>query len=121
GLPAAGFSIEEALHGRLHGLGPRSIGLLIAADAGELAIASRTAEAMGERGVTVRILNLCDRPSPFDWTRLAPLPAPLDTVTAILPFQWLAVALALRRGLDPDAMRYPGLSRALDIKLVASD
>ncbi len=118
GLPAAGFDIEEALHGRFHALGPKSIALLVVANPDELEISARAAEVLARRGVRLRLANLTTQPSDFDWVRMIPpLAAPLDTISAILPFQWLAALLALRRGLDPDAMRFPGLSQALAIKL----
>jgi fructoselysine-6-P-deglycase FrlB-like protein len=41
----------------------------------------------------------------------------LDILYAVVPVQWLAVHLALRRGLRPETMRYPGLSADLAIKL----
>jgi glucosamine--fructose-6-phosphate aminotransferase (isomerizing) len=120
GLPAAGFDTEEALHGRLHALSHRSLALFIAADPAELELAERAGKAMAKRGARLHIANLTSRPSEFDWMRVAePLPAPLDALSAILPFQWLAVLLALRRGLDPDTMRYPDLSQALAIKLAS--
>jgi fructoselysine-6-P-deglycase FrlB-like protein len=45
----------------------------------------------------------------------------LDPIQAIVPFQWLAWALAVTRGLDPAAMRYPGLSTRLAIKTNSFD
>ena len=119
GLPAAGFETEELLHGRLHGVGPHGLVTMIAADRGEVEIAVATAKAMADRDVRVRLLNLTSTPTPHDWLRIAAPPAPLDTLAAVVPFQWLAVHLARARGLTPETMRYPGLSAALAIKLAA--
>lgn len=58
-------------------------------------------------------------PTPHDWLRIDAPAAPLDTLAAVVPFQWLAVHLAQAHGLAPEAMRYPGLSGALAIKLAA--
>ncbi len=117
GLPAAGFETEELLHGRLHGAGPSSLSIMIAADDEERVVASRAATVMAERGVRVSVLNLTDTPTPFDWG--APgcaQPAPFDALEAIVPFQCLAVEFALATGLVPENMRYPSLSRYLAIK-----
>lgn len=121
GLPTAAFEPEEALHGRLHGMTARSLGLLIASNAAELEEAARIATAMASRGVRIRILNLAGPAGDYDWCGGIAWPAsPFDLAAAIIPFQWLAVALAERRGMAPEAMRYPGLSADLAIKLPAS-
>jgi fructoselysine-6-P-deglycase FrlB-like protein len=118
GLPTAAFELEEVLHGRLHGMTANSLGLLIADDAASLEEASRVATVMAERGVAIRILNLGGRPpTRHDWCPGIAWPgAPFDLLAAIIPFQWLAVSLAERRGMAPALMRYPGLSAALAIK-----
>ncbi|MFT8245895.1 SIS domain-containing protein [Roseomonas sp. BN140053] len=121
GLPTATFEPEEVLHGRLHGMTERSLGVLIVSEAAEVAQAVRTAGAMAQRGVRLRLLNLSPSPTAFDWCPQPGWPAaPFDALAAILPFQWLAVALARRRGMLPEAMRYPGLSAALSIKLATT-
>jgi glucosamine--fructose-6-phosphate aminotransferase (isomerizing) len=118
GLPTTAFEPEEALHGRLHGMTSRSLGLLIAGDDAAREEAARIATAMAGRGVGIRILNLTGRATAFDWCEGVAWPAaPFDLAAAIIPFQWLAVALAERRGMAPEAMRYPGLSADLSIKL----
>jgi len=117
GIATAGFEPEELLHGRLHGTDGQSLVIMIAADEENRNLASHTAVVMAERGVKVVLLNLTDAPTPFDWLRLDALAfQPLDTILASIPFQRLAVDLALRRGMIPDAMTYPGLSKALAIK-----
>jgi len=117
GIAAAAFEPEELLHGRLHGMGPKSLGFMIAADDDERAVAARTAAVMAEREVRIAILNLTGSPTPYDWGGVAGnQPAPLDAVAATIPFQWLAVALALKKGMVPENMQYPGLSKALAIK-----
>ncbi len=122
GVPAAAFETEEVLHGRLHGLTPNSLCLLIVATGPEREIGLRAAEAMAARNVAVRLLNLSGAATAFDWPKGLSWPsASFDTLAAIVPFQCLAVALAMRRGLAPHAMRYPGLSQALAIKTGASE
>ena len=117
GLPTAGFETEELLHGRLHGLSANGLVVMIAGDAGELEIAVATTRAMAERDVRVLVLNMTGSPSPWDWLQITGVGrAPMDTLAAIVPFQWLAVHLALGRGMVPELMRYPGLSAALAIK-----
>jgi fructoselysine-6-P-deglycase FrlB-like protein len=105
GAPAASFPWEEVLHGRLHGLTSRSL-CIVLGDPEIAAEATRAREAMRKRGIEIEILppaSGMDTP----WTPLA----------AILPFQWLAVRLAERRSMSPEAMRYPGLSADLAIKV----
>jgi fructoselysine-6-P-deglycase FrlB-like protein len=118
GIPAAGIETEEALHGRLHGLTPRSLAIFIAGNASEAHAAERLAAIMCDLGVTARILGPAIEADVFR-TPDAPIdPAAheLDSITAIVPFQWFAWALARHRGLDPARMRYPGLSQRLAIK-----
>jgi fructoselysine-6-P-deglycase FrlB-like protein len=117
GVATAGFEPEELLHGRLHGTDANSLVIMITADEAERDLASHTAVVMGERGVNVVLLNLTNAATPFDWLQIdAQALAPLDTVLASIPFQRLAVELALSRHMIPDAMTYPGLSKALAIK-----
>lgn len=118
GLPAAGFPLEEALHGRLHGLSAKSLAIVIAADSDERRQAAQAAGVMAALGVKLVLLNLTQEPTPFDWVHLAaPPPAPLDAIAAILPLQRLAETLARRRGIPPHRMRFPGLSKRLGIKI----
>lgn len=120
GIPTAGFDPEELLHGRLHGTDAESLVIMIASDEEERNLASHTVVVMGERGVRVVLLNLTDAPTPFDWLHIDAQPvAPFDTILASIPFQRLAVDLAIRRGMVPEAMTYPGLSKALAIKTFA--
>jgi fructoselysine-6-P-deglycase FrlB-like protein len=118
GVPTAGFEPEELLHGRLHGTDADSLVIMIASNADESSLASHTAAVMAERGVRVVLLNLTATPTPFDWQQIEAAEAvqPLDTILASIPFQRLAVDLALLREMIPDAMTYPGLSKALAIK-----
>jgi fructoselysine-6-P-deglycase FrlB-like protein len=118
GVPSAAYELEELLHGRLHGLTSRSVGVIVAAEPDELSTAARAAEVMRARHVDLRILNATGVATPFDWPIAGVWQAaPLDVLDAVVPFQWLAVRLALRRGMVPEAMRYPGLSKALAIKV----
>jgi fructoselysine-6-P-deglycase FrlB-like protein len=120
GIAAAACETEEAFHGRFHGLGPRSVALFIVADAAEHAMAADGAQVLEGLGVRSRILNPAGAPTgPYDiplaWPRTEQWPE-LDLISAILPLQWLACDLARRRGLAPERMRYPDLSRRLGIK-----
>jgi fructoselysine-6-P-deglycase FrlB-like protein len=120
GVPAAAFVLEEMLHGRLHGLTVRSLGILIAADAEQREASLRAATVMAQHGVRILILNLTNVPTDHDW-RFAvnwPMP-PFDAIAAILPFQLLAACLSLRRGRAPHQMRFPDLASRLGIRLVA--
>jgi fructoselysine-6-P-deglycase FrlB-like protein len=120
GVATAGFEPEELLHGRLHGTDAGSLVIMIVADEAERDLASHTTVVMAERGVKVVLLNLTAAATPFDWMQIdAEALAPLDTILASIPFQRLAVDLALRRKMIPDAMTYPGLSKALAIKTFA--
>lgn len=117
GVPTAGFEPEELLHGRLHGTDADSLVIMIVADEEERNLASHTAVIMAERGVKVVLLNLTGASTPFDWLQIdAEAVQPLDTILASIPFQRLAVDLAQRRSMIPEAMTYPGLSKALAIK-----
>ena len=117
GIPTSGFEPEELLHGRLHGTDADSLVIMIVADVEERTLASHTAAVMADRGVRVMLLNLTETPTPFDWQQIdAAAVAPLDTILATIPFQRLAVDLALQRKMDPAAMTYPGLSKDLAIK-----
>lgn len=117
GVATAGFEPEELLHGRLHGTDSESLVIMVVADEEERNLASHTAVVMAERGVKVVLLNLTGAPTPFDWIHIdGEALQPLDTILASIPFQRLAVDLALRRQMIPEAMTYPGLSKALMIK-----
>ena len=116
GVPAAGFDTEEALHGRLHGLSDRSLAIFIIGETGEAEPGARACRTMRDLGSRAFVLGPTlgagvFRPEPAEAGG-----APLDPVRAIVPFQWLAWALARSRGRDPAAMRYPGLSARLAIK-----
>jgi glucosamine--fructose-6-phosphate aminotransferase (isomerizing) len=87
----------------------RSCAILLTEDAAQQAEAERAAEAMRRRGC-----RLIAWPLRRGTAGLAP---PWDLLAAILPFQWLGVALAEARGLRPEAMRHGALSADLAIKL----
>jgi fructoselysine-6-P-deglycase FrlB-like protein len=118
GIASAAFETEELLHGRLHGLGPGSCGFMLVGDRGEREIAIRTKAVMAERHVRILVVNMTDEPTPHDWCKLyGNQAAPFDAIAATIPFQWLAVELALRKEMVPEDMQYPGLSRDLAIKM----
>ena len=113
GLPAAGADTEEALHGRFHSLTGRSLALFLAGSPAESAAADRAISVLAALGVPAHRIGAAD------FAALPALPAPWDALAAVVPLQWLARALALRRGMAPEAMRYPGLSQRLAIKVDA--
>jgi glucosamine--fructose-6-phosphate aminotransferase (isomerizing) len=114
GIPTAAFPTEELLHGRLHGVTPASLVMMICSGLAEIAEAEAVRAAMERHGCRVQIVNAAGQ----GWPGRAPgLPVPWDSLALTVPFQWLAVALAEARGLRPEAMRYGALSRDLAIKL----
>ncbi|WP_207482345.1 SIS domain-containing protein [Arenibaculum pallidiluteum] len=118
GVPAAGFTTEELLHGRLHGLSERSLCVMIAATAEHKATAEHVAAVMQASGVRILGLDLRGEAGPFGWpSDMIGTTPPFDAMAGIIPIQWLAMALARRRGMEPHRMRYPGLSQRLGIKL----
>lgn len=113
GIPCAAFPTEELLHGRLHGLTPRSIALLIAEGDGEMVAAHRAAAAMERRDCRLLVVD----PACTEWVDApATIAAPWNTIGLVVLFQWLAVLLAEARGLKPENMRHGGLSAELAIK-----
>jgi glucosamine--fructose-6-phosphate aminotransferase (isomerizing) len=125
GVAAAAFDTEEAFHGRFHGLGGSSVALFIAATTAQHEMATVGAAVLSDLGVPSRILNLAATlPGLHDF----PLPWPvmdrqpeLDLIGAIVPFQLLACELARQKGLIPERMRYPDLSRRLRTKTGSSE
>jgi len=118
GLPTAAWPLEEVLHGRLHGLTARSYALLLAGDAAAVGQGERIVRAMAPRGGRLAVLNVTGSPGAADWAAARfTLPGAWAVLAALLPLQWLAVALAEARGLVPHVMRYPGLSADLAIRL----
>ncbi|BBK32601.1 hypothetical protein STHU_32350 [Allostella humosa] len=113
GIPAGGFDTEEALHGRFHGLTQNSAAIFLTADAAERAEAARAVAVLGSLGIQAGTIDAAGSPG------LCPvpaLPAPFQPLAAVIPLQWLAYHLARGRGIQPDQMRYPGLSQKLAIK-----
>jgi glucosamine--fructose-6-phosphate aminotransferase (isomerizing) len=116
GVPTAAFPTEELLHGRLHGLTPRSVAFVIADGSAELAEAEVARAAMARRGCRVVVV---DAGGARAFAGMALPPTPWNAIGLMLPFQWLAVQLAEARGLDPEVMRHGSLSRELAIKVNA--
>ncbi|MEO3388095.1 SIS domain-containing protein [Mesorhizobium sp. CAU 1741] len=120
GVATAAFEPEELLHGRLHGTDRNSLVIMIASDEEGRDLAAHTAAVMSDRDVKVVLLNLTATPTPFDWLQIDARAAnPLDTILASIPFQYLAVQCARERHMVPEAMTYPGLSKALAIKTLS--
>ena len=109
GVPTAAVPTEELLHGRLHGLTAQSRAFLLVDGEAEAAEARRVAAVMLRHGCRVDVVD-----AGTCW--------PCGTSTlwgvlgVVLPFQWLAVMMAQRRGLVPETMRYGPLSAELAIK-----
>jgi fructoselysine-6-P-deglycase FrlB-like protein len=120
GVAAAAFDTEEAFHGRFHSLGPNSLALFIAATSQQFKLALTGADVLSDLGVAVQILNVSDQRSSrhdliLPWPKSDSWPE-LDLISAIVPFQLLAWHLAKQKGMVPDKMRYPDLSKKLQIK-----
>jgi glucosamine--fructose-6-phosphate aminotransferase (isomerizing) len=120
GIPAAAFDTEEALHGRLHALDAGTPALFIARVGAEADLARSTAVTLAELGIPHHVLAVGGPGDGLDVAlpALAAVPE-LDLLSAVVPLQWLARALAVARGMVPEAMRYPGLSARLGIKTPA--
>jgi glucosamine--fructose-6-phosphate aminotransferase (isomerizing) len=121
GIPAAPFETEEAFHGRFHGLSSKSLAVFICASPAQREMGVTGAGVLSGLGVGARILNLGPGPSsPYDlklpWPATDPLPE-LDLLSAIVPFQLLGWHLAKERGIIPESMKYPDLSKNLKIKM----
>lgn len=117
GIPAAGFETEEALHGRLHGLTERSLGIFIAGSRSDSEPATRSCRTMRALGCRTFVLAAASAETlTFQAEPVDSPPVGLDPTRAIIPFQWLARGLAHFLGRDPAAMRYPDLSARLAIK-----
>jgi fructoselysine-6-P-deglycase FrlB-like protein len=113
GVPSAAFPTEELLHGRLHGVTPRSMVFVIAEGDAQVAEAQQVRAVMQRRGCRVVVV---DRASAV-WAKGLSLPeAPWSALGFVLPFQWLAVLLAQALGRTPEAMRHGQLSGELAIK-----
>ncbi|WP_162619466.1 SIS domain-containing protein [Salinicola peritrichatus] len=122
GIPSFGLETEEASHGRLHGLTRHSRTVLLASTADELDFAHRIARAMTHYHLHALVFDLTGTSMPTEAPtfRMNGLDIPLlheDTLTAVVPFQWLGVHLAEQRGMVPEAMTYPDLTARLGIKL----
>ena len=114
GVPCAAFPTEELLHGRLHGLTSASLVFMICDSAPEIAEAQHVKTVMARHGCRVLVVSSCGQNWPQGYTALE---GAWNSLGLTIPFQWLAVALAERRGLRPETMRYGSLSRDLAIKL----
>ncbi len=121
GIAAAAFDTEEAFHGRFHGLGMFSVAVFVAATTAQYNVAAAGAAVLSTLGVRCRILNLAAcLPGPHDlalpWPTTDRNPE-LDLISAIVPFQLLACELARRKGISPERMRYPDLSKRFQIAM----
>ncbi|MCT8266390.1 SIS domain-containing protein [Afifella sp. JA880] len=118
GIPSFGLETEEASHGRLHGLTKKSVTIALASNADELDLARRVVAAMAHYGLTGFIFDLAGKePEGIVWPASEEPTQGLDTLSAVVPFQWLAVDLAAERGLVPEDMPYPGMTQRLGIKV----
>lgn len=123
GMPASTYALEEALHGRFHGLGPGSLALFLVGEADDEDAATSAAHVLRDLGVDAIVVSSLDgsandlgasgimRAGCFDGH------GELDVLSLIVPLQVFAERAASHRGVDPDAMRYPDLSTRLGIKL----
>jgi fructoselysine-6-P-deglycase FrlB-like protein len=113
GLPTMALPTEEMLHGRLHGMTPKSLAVVIAEGETERAEAEVVASVMARHGC--RVLAMSEAGAPW-LPGFALPPTPWKALGLILPFQWLAVLLAEARGLRPEVMRHGALSAEFAIK-----
>jgi fructoselysine-6-P-deglycase FrlB-like protein len=124
GIAGAAFDTEEALHGRFHGLDATTPVFFVVRTGGERALALGAGSTLAALGIPHHLLALAAGPEApagalsVELPRLTALPE-LDLLPAIVPFQCLARALALARGITPEQMRYAGLSGRLGIKSTA--
>lgn len=107
GVPTAAFTLEETLHGRLHGLTQRSLCVVVVSDEATRHLARIVEAALAPLEVRVVVVEAGSGPH---------LPSPWSTLASTFFFQHLAVGLGRRNGCDPDLMRYPGLTTKLVIK-----
>jgi glutamine---fructose-6-phosphate transaminase (isomerizing) len=109
GVRAEGWSAADFRHGPVT-VARGGIPLLAVSAAGP---AAADVEELAEQleGGGTRVLRLADTPG-ADLPYRAGLPEPLCTVPATIRAQQLALALALRRGVDPDAP--PGLGKVTE-------
>ncbi|GHA35842.1 hypothetical protein GCM10007989_34830 [Devosia pacifica] len=117
GVPAAAYPTEELLHGRLHMMSKKSCAILLADTPIDLEMAEQTRTALESYDLSCWVVDLTASgkghgPALSSTT----LSAPMDLLSAIVPFQLLANAMAVKRGLDPSAMPYPDMSQRLSIK-----
>lgn len=141
GMRASAFDLEDALHGRFHGLGARSLVIPLVGEPDDEQMAIAAANVLSELGVAVEVLSTVDLQEHgtqgdgaghegaadegaaddgaarvtsvgrFAGDRY------LDVLGAVVPFQVFAERAAHELGVDPDAMRYPEMSSRLGIKL----
>ncbi|OWJ65939.1 SIS domain-containing protein [Inquilinus limosus] len=120
GVPTAAFDTEEALHGHCYGTTAQSLVIVIAQTEAEASVAANLGEALTELGPRLAVCNLSDHATRFDWAVDWPAHADaerLGPAWAPIPFQWLACALAVARGVNPDAMIYPDIGKKLNVRL----
>ena len=121
GVPAVGLDTEEAMHGRFHAHGTRSCAIFLTRGGTDLATARHAAAVLAARGTHASICDLAGGPcldgDPVAWPDVG---GPgWDVLWSVVPFQFVAEALARARGLVPEDMVYPGLGQALGTKLPA--
>ena len=106
GVRAEGWSAADFRHGPLTVVGPGLPTLAVSAAGPAAADVTELAEQLAGGGAPV--LRMSDDPGaslPFP----SGLPEPLAAIPATVRAQQLALALAVRRGVDPD--RPPGLAK----------
>lgn len=120
GIASSGLDTEEALHGRFHALAAGDLALFVATDAVQMEADLAAAKALAGLDIQARVLGPVGGAPDSEFVLPLPWPetavAEMDLIWAVVPFQWLAVLLAEKRGMRPEAMRYPDLSKRLSIK-----
>lgn len=93
-VSAQGFSVADFLHGPIAAVDPGAAVLALRADGPAAADVDEAVAALTERGADLQLLPAIDG-----------LPEALAPIAASVRGQQLALELALRKGLDPDAPR----------------
>ena len=93
-VSAQGFSVADFLHGPIAAVDPGAPVLALRAEGPAAADVDEAVAALQERGADVQLMP-----------RVGGLPEALAPIAASVRGQQLALELALRKGLDPDAPR----------------
>lgn len=136
GMRASAFDLEDALHGRFHGLDERSLAIAVVGEPDDEQLAIAMANVLSGLGVAAEVLSTVDLhehgtqgagaghegaadEGAARVRRVGRVAGDryFDVLGAVVPLQVFAERAAHALGVDPDAMRYPEMSSRLGIKL----